>query len=367
MTYNTLLDAYFSSYLISIGTPLLLIPLYYALRFKIRKGKEYTFGEACLVMGFAFVVIMIAGLMNPIYWGYGSPEAVREIRYANGMLLVIDHIRTMGSETDEGTPCSRVHVIDPKTGEKKLRFTLGEEADIAGIHGDTLMVLSYTDPIAYSITDGSVLFEYTDENLAKLYPELSSGISNVMWGNSYSLMEITANNGKQYNLDFTTGHFYYAEGNREPEVEYKPTHKLFFTDSEIKRDDEQWGTTICSLEGKNGNQYEEFLTIQDSIPNPQLSFLSAAFVAINADTNYVIISAETLENKSFRLTCVSRNCRSVLWEIRQAQYNADYQFSDYIQPKIGFSAEQNALTFWIEKTVYSVDASTGKLLWQTGL
>ena len=368
MNYNTFLDGYFSSPWISFGGPLILMILYYVFRKRIRKGKEQTFGEYVLISAIMFVLWMTAGVVNPLWWGYGDPEAVRELRFTETNLLVVDHIRTMGSESDEGTPCSRVHIVDPKSGRKILRFTLGEEADIAGIHGDTLTVVKYSEAISYSLADGHVYAVYSAETLPSLFSELESGVNHIMWGDSYRLMEITANNGKQYNLDLTKGHFYAASGNREPEKKHAPTGRLYVDESQIKRDDQRWGTPVLELKGENGNQYEEFITgANDSILNHSRAFLSGEFVAITADTNVIVLSYESLEHKSFLLTCLTLDGTKVLWEIHQSQYNAEFEFSDYVKPQTGFSQKLNQLTFWIEGTVYCVEADSGKLLWKTEL
>jgi outer membrane protein assembly factor BamB len=368
MSYNSILDAYFSSPWIGFGGPLVLLILYYVFRKRIRKGKEQTFGEYVLISAVIFVMWITAGIINPIWWGFGSPEAVREFRYTDSNLLVVDHIRTMGSESDEGTPCSRVHIVDPKSGNKILRFTLGEEADIAGVHGDTLTVVKYNEAIAYSITDGHVYAVYSAETLPSLYPELSSGVNNIMWGNGNGLMEITANNGKQFNLDLTNGNFYQGSANRKSASDYQPTGKLYVDESEIKRDDEIWGTRVIELRGENGNQYEEYLTVTgDSILNRNRTFLSGEFVAITADSNFVVLSYESLEHKAFVLTCMTLDGKRVVWEIHQSQYNSEFEFSDYMKPQTGYSSKLNQLTFWIAGTVYCVDADSGKLLWQTEL
>lgn len=371
MTYNALLDGFFSTYWISIIAPLGLIPLYYLFRSKIRKGKENSFGEVCVVMGYAFVVVMTAGMANPLWWGYGTPEAVREIRYADEKLLVIDHIRTMGSETDEGTPCSRVHVIDPATGEKLLRFTLGEEADLISLHGDTLVVQQYNDATAYSLTDGRRLVTYSTETLPDLFPELASGVNNLTWSYGCSRLDITANNGAMYELDLTTGWFYEATvENQEREMEV--TEKLYCDGDEIRFDDVENGyyaPTRYSLGGVNGNQYTlYFKDNRDSVLTKQVSFLDGEFVGVNnKDSTCFILSYETLEHQQFVLTCLALDGKEVVWQIHQSQYNGEYDFNDYCKPHTGYNESTNQLTFWIEHDVYCVDAATGKLLWQTSL
>lgn len=369
MSYNSFLDTYFSSYWISMGIPVLLVIAWHVgLRRLFLKKKEYTFAERTISIGSMFVLIMIPGLVNPMYWGFGPPAAVREIRYTDGKYLVVDHIMTMGSEGEAGTPCSRVHVIDPKTGEKHLRFTLGEDADLAGVHGDTLVVVRYNDAVAYSVTDGHQYAVYSDETLPGLFPELSSGINNFMWGDGHQVMEITANNGKQYNLHLTNGQLYPASDGTDQAL-WKPTGQLYVDDRSVKRDNEHGGTTVVDLEGMNGNQYEFYLKgSNDSILNPQLTFLDARPVAVcPGDSSFIVLSYETLEHKAYLLTSVTLNGQKVNWTIHQSQYNSAYHYSDYEKPQTGYNVADNTLCFTIGTTAYCIDAASGKLLWQTSL
>lgn len=369
MSYNPFLDTYFSTYWISMGIPVFLMIAWLAgLRRVFLKNKEHTFGERMISIGVTTGLILIPGLVNPMYWGFGPPTAVREITFTDGKCLVVDHILTMGSKTDDGTPCSRVHVIDPKTGEKKLRFTLGEDADLVGVHGDTLVVARYSDAIGYSISDGHQYVTYSTETLPGLFPELSTGISNMMWGDQDRIMELTVNNGKQYNLYLTTGKLYPANDGGTDTAHYRPTGKLYIDDRVIKRDDEQWGTTVVEIDGKNGNQYEMFLqNSNDSVLNDKLAFLDAHPIALCPDSSIIILSYETLEHKQFLLTSVSLDGQKVNWTIHQSQYNAKYAYNDYEKPQAGYSAKDNTLCFAVGTTAYCVDAATGKLLWQTTL
>ena len=376
MSYNTILDGYFSSFAISLGIPFLLLILYYVFRSKIRKGKENSFGEVVVVFGTLFVLMMIAGLVNPIYWGFGDPEAVREIRYTKDKLLVVDHIMTMGGEGDEGTPCSRVHVIDPKTGTKQLRFTLGEEADLVALHGDTLVVVKYNEAIAYSLSDGHEYATYSQETLPALFPELACGIDNIMWGSDfrelfgqgYSVMEITANDGKLYALYLQTGRLEPAESNWAS-PERKPTGEMYFTDDEILIDDDSYSNAVLELDGQDGNQYQLYLEDgRDSIVNKNLTFLDAEFIGVdNRDSTCFILSYETLEHFEFVLTCVSLDGKEIRWQVHQSQFNSEYDFNDWILPHTGYSEAMNQITFWIAGDVYTLDARTGRLLWQTKL
>jgi len=125
---------------------------------------------------------------------------------------------------------------------------------------------------------------------------------------------------------------------------------------------------VLELQGESGNQYEEFITgPNDSVLNRSRTFLSGEFVAITADTNVIVLSYETLEHKLFILTCLTLDGKKVVWEMHQSQYNAEFEFSDYMKPQAGYNPTLNQLAFWIAGVVYCVDADSGKLLWNTEL
>ena len=143
---------------------------------------------------------------------------------------------------------------------------------------------------------------------------------------------------------------------------------MYVDESQIKRDDQRWGIAVLELKGENGNQYEEFITgANDSILNRSRTFLSGEVIAITTDTNVIVLSYETLEHKSFLLTCLTLDGKKVVWEMHQSQYNAEFEFSDYMKPQTGYSPTLNQLTFWIAGEVNCVDADSGKLLWKTAL
>ena len=368
MTYNSVLDLYFSTYWISLGVPVSLFILYYVFRKQIRKGKEYTFTERTVSIGIAFVMIMIPALVNPAYWGYGTPDGVQEIHFVNGNYIVIDYIMTMGSRYDDGYPCSRVHIIDPVTGEKKLRFTVGDDASFVGIHGDTLTVTRYNDAVLFSVKDGHQYAVYSTETLPGYFPELSTGINNLMWGDASTVMELTANNGSYWNLFLKSGMLYRSDANRAmPET--PPSGKLYIYNDEIRRDDETFGSTFVSLEGEGENQHQLYITgSNDSILNRNLMFLDGIPVAVNgSDSCFVILHYQTLEKQKFILTCVSLDGKKVLWDVEQSQFNSKFSFSEYIVPQVGYNEVDNTLCFWIDKEIYCLDMNDGKLLWQTHL
>lgn len=366
MSYNFILDSYFSTYWISWGVPALLVILYFTFRHKIRKGKESTLREQVIIWGSLFVFIMLAGYVNPAWLGFGTAEGIREIRYINGDLYVVDYLMTMGSEGEAGTPCSRIHVVDPATGEKRLRFLIGEHADLINVHGDTVAVETYNDATLFSRTTGKELAHYSQETLPEYFPELSSGVNNLMWGNNGSTMAITANNGKSYDLLLDRGVLYAANTSHTHE-EYVPTGQLFIDEREVKIDNERWGTRILALDGENGNQNLLYLTGRnDSILNDELTFLDGRPVAVNtSDSTCVILHYETLEKKSFVLTCVSLDGKQVMWEIHQSAYNTDYEFDDEDKPRTGYNDQTKGFCFGIASTVYCINVRNGKLLWQT--
>lgn len=369
MNYNSFLDLYFSTYAISMGLPIGLVILYHVFRRKLRKDKEYTFTERNISIGVTFVMIMIPGLVNPSMWGYGKPDGVKEIHFQNGKLIVIDYIMSLGSETDDGDPYGRIHVVNPETGEKLRRFVAGVGAEFVGITGDTLIVTRYSEAGLYSLTTGAELAVYSAATLPDYFQELSSGVNNIMWGDGSTVMEITANNGKQYDLMLKTCKLLPASIDHSHDAAYQPTRKLYATDDEIKRDDVVWGSIVLQLDGNNGNQYELYLkNSDDSVLNAQTPFLNGEFAGVSErDSSVIILSYETLENRQYVLTSVSLDGKTVNWQIHQRQYDSKYQYSDYVKPAVKFDPETNTVCFAVGTVVYCVDGATSNLLWQTSL
>lgn len=368
MSYNSFLDTYFSSYWFGFGIPVALMILYIGLHKYIRKGKPYTFAERTIVIAVAAGIVMISGLVNPLYWGYGKPQAIDDIRFEKGKLLVMDHIMTMGSRYESGSPCSRVHVLDPLKGEKQLRFLVGEQADLIGMHGDSITVSRYNDFGSYSATSGKCYAVYSRETLPKLFTELASGVNSIMWGDGRNIMEITAQDGRNWNLYGKTGKLEEVKSGTD-RPKHIPTNRLFIHEKEIRIDDEHFGSEYLELKGEGENQHRlQLCNANDSVLNTDLVFLDGRPVAINMqDSSFVILHFETLKKERFILTCLTLDGKKKLWEIRQSQFNSTYNYPDYYEPRVDADEHSGLLCFSIDKEVFAVQLKTGKEVWRVKL
>lgn len=368
MSYNSILDNYFSYYWFGWGIPFGLMLLYFALRKYLRKGKPYTFTERLVVVGSCFVLLMLTALVNPIYWGFGQPKAVDDIRLINGKLLVLDHIMTLGSRYDAGEPRSRIHVLDPKTGTKIIRFPVGNDARLIGAHGDSVAVTRYGDAAYFSLTSGKEYAVYSRETLPGLFPQLSSGIHNFMWGDGRNIMEITSENGKSWNLYTATGMLYPSEKGQKTKTDHF-SGTLFIHEKEIRVDDKPFGSLFILLDAGENNVHQfEICGNDHTVLNPSEIFLDGKPVAVNLkDSSFVILHYETLKKEKFILTCMSLDGKRKIWEIRQSDFNKTYQYPEAYEPHVESDEASGTLWFSLDKELIAVGLNDGKLKWRTTL
>ncbi len=370
MSYNSFLDAYFSSQWFGYGIPVLLMIILIVFGKKIYRRKEYTLWMRAINIGIPFLLIMVSALVNPIYWGYGRPVAIDDIRIANGKLFILDHIMTAGSRYDSGDPCSRIHILDPETGEKKVRFPVGYDGDFIGVHGDSLGISRYNDVAYFSIENGHLFTLYNRETLPKLFSQLSSGVDNFGWGDGRNIMEVTSLDGNNWNIYTQTGKIFPANVDVDvPKKKHVPSNKLYLHDNSIMVDDQPINSELLEVEGKNGNQYQKYIcNNRDSILNDKLVFLCGQTVGINQkDSTFFILHYETLKKEKFILTCVSLDGKRKLWEIKQSTFNPTYIYHDYYSPRVNTDEHRGKLFFSIDKEVFAINMKDGQLLWRTKL
>lgn len=340
MSYNSILDGYFSNFWLALGLPFALMVLYLLLRKYIRRGKEYTLLERVIVIGVCFILAMTGALINPMYWGYGHPTAIDDIRLVDGKLLVLDHTMSMGSRTSEGTAYSRIHVLDPMSGEKQIRFPVGAEADLIGMHGDSVAVSRYNDVAYFSVQDGHEQAVYDRETLPVSFKELSSGVNSIMWGDGRNIMEITANDGTSWNLYTASGKLKPVDESA-PRLPYSPTNAISIHQNEIRIDNEPGAHVLLELSGEGQNQHQRHLyNDRDSLVNARETFLDGELVGLDLrDSCFFVLSYETLKKERFILSCMALDGKSKRWEIRQSQFNADYVYTEPHLPHVASDEE----------------------------
>lgn len=373
MTYNAFLDTYFSSVWFGYGVPLVIMIVLIVYGKKIYRQKEYTLWMRAINIAIPFGLAMMSALVNPMYWGFGNPQAIDEIRVMDGKLIVMDHVMTYGSRYSSGNAYSRIHVLDPETGIKKIRFPVGCEAELIGMHGDSICVNRYNDAAYFSVVNGHCYTTYNRETLPKLFPQLSSGVENYGWGDGRSVMEITATDGSNWNLYLKTGHLFSTDksdsGKKDQKTPIAQTRKLFIQNDEIRIRTEHSDESILELNGKNGNQHRKYIVNHhDSILNQDLVFLDGMLAGLNEkDSCFLILHFETLKKEKFILTCLSLDGKRKIWEIRQSTFNPTYFYPDYYSPHVFMDVQNGKVFFSIDKEVFCIQSKDGKLRWRMEL
>ncbi|MDX2172020.1 MAG: hypothetical protein SFY56_02795 [Bacteroidota bacterium] len=107
-----------------------------------------------------------------------------------------------GGESGNENVC-RLHFIDKKTGKKKDRNYIGQNASITGIRNDTLCYISDKNLVVFDATNLKTVYEIKFNEWDKILPELSVGLESISdnQNNSYSFVpyiELNCKNGKKY-------------------------------------------------------------------------------------------------------------------------------------------------------------------------
>ncbi len=367
MSYNQLLDSWFDYPLISYGIPLLIFVLMVVFRDKLSQGKEYSWSIVNAYYAIPVLMIFTVAIFNPMYLGFGSPVGVAEVRYENGELYVLDYIGTAGSRYASGEPCYRIHVLDPSTGSKKIRFRVGYDAQLIGVRSDTIAVAHYGDVGYYSTKTGKLLVTYSTETLPKLFSQLSSGVDRFMWGDGRNIMEVSSLDGKEWNLYTKTRQLVPVRKDSEKE-NYIPTGRLFIKENDILKDNRPFGSDFIEMTGKDGTPNLKYIfNAGDSLLNAELIFLDGHPVALsNKEQSFLILHYETLKKEKSILTSMSFT-GAKLWELKQSELYPFFNFRTDEGPCIGNDSNSDAAFFNLGGDVFSVRMKDGKILWRQKL
>jgi len=371
MTYNSFLDTYFSTRWFGYGVPALLVILYGVFRKQLIDNKKNKFTWHIIYLAVPFVFAITYALINPIFWGWGNPLEVDQIKFEKGKLYVLDYTLSGGGRNVGPEQCERLHILDPQTGVKQIRFRVGDQGEFVGVHGDSVCVARYNDVAYFSNSTGHLFAVYNTESLPKYYSQLSAGINNYMWGDGRNIMEISAMNGTNWNLYTATGHLVSTDtkSDNEPREEYVPTNKLSIHEREVRIDNGPGANTFLELSGVNENQYKRFIVDRhDSILNPDLFFLDGMPVGLDIqDSCFFVLHYETLTKEKFMLSCISLDGKKQLWQIKQSDLNPTFKFPDSVSPSVEADEANHRLFFNVGTEVFAVNMKDGKLLWRTKL
>lgn len=368
MSYNTLLDTWFSVPLLSYGIPAALFVAVLLFRDRLYAKKPFAFLRGAAFMAIPVFLIFLKALINPVCFGFGHPDGITGVHVLNGNVYVVDYVLTMNTRTVAGETYDRVHILDEATGEKKIRFRVGFDGRVIGLHGDSLAISRYSEVGYYSIRDGHSFATYNELTLPGFYPELSAGVDNFSWADGRNVMRISSRDAKTWLLFTQTRQIIPSKENG---VIYDdaPTNKLYIHQHNIRRDSEHGGRDVIKLFYTSENQHKMFATNDDdSLLNKDLFFIDATPIAINRrDSSFVVLSYETTDDQKFILTCISFDGQHQLWQTKQTDLNPTYLFKAPHEVATGADEENEKLFVAIYKEIISLNMKDGKVLWRKAL
>ena len=370
MSYNSVLDTFFSYWYINLGVLVVLLVIFYFIKRKYIFFYTDTskFLSGLLFYGIIFLWIITFFLLNPMFLGFGQPAGVDGMMSADGKVYVVDYILTGGSKVSGPGEYSRVHVLDAASGEKIRRFNLGEHCKLFGVKGDSLIFYGENLLSIFSASKGKSIAKLNRKTLPKAFPELSSGIDNVMISYADKMLELTTLDGNHFNLSLQTATLYPVKQNKERK-EYSASKKIYLqNDNEIKIDDRPGGEVLLQLQGADGNQEVRYLKNRSGKIVNELKFVMGEFIAVSEPQKcFVVMSFETTKKIGFILTGISLDGQNKLWELKESSLRPGDKNEYPLPVSWTLNSDSDIMYFAMKDEVIAIEILTGNILWRQKL
>lgn len=363
MNYSPPLDAFFSSPYLSFGTIFGLVILGFIFRkplFINRKNKT--------ALGFLYFGVFLAGIFtilifNPMYFGYGKPIGMKQALVNGNSVFILDYRLMAGGEGDDPTPFYRVHVVDVKSGEKKRRFLVGDNAEILFVNGNEIVVRKVNEPYFYNAETGKLNCSWTAETLPALYPELKTGVDQLQL--SGSTFTVTSKDGRQWMLNMMDHTITSAENLAAAWKSISIDPQEFFAkdDGFYKMKPDGMDQEFISLSGNDGNDKRKQLrNASDSLLNKDLYFVEGIPLAASEKAGaLVILHYTTTDKMNFILTAFSLDGKKQLWEFEQKNIHPNTTDSP-TETCWAYDKNSGLLIFCMEDEVMAVNIGDGKIM-----
>lgn len=365
MNYNALLDGFFGNYWLCYGLLLVYMVLVFVFHKRLRV-KEKKLRKAILSFAVPLLWLITLGLINPVYWGYGSPKGITALYVAENKLFVQDYLTTAGGKMSRGVPYSRIHVIDPVSGEQQLRFGVGEsKGEIIGVHGDTLAYATAEEVQFFSVSSGQLLYAWNSETLPQLFPALESGLNQFSAYKTGNDLHVTSMDGNRWVLDIMHNSIAADGDNAAPGM---PTGKLVLNDGAICVDnDPGYPEKLVYLDYKSGSGDQQVLYGRSGfVLNSKLTFLDGEIVAFSAvDSCFVVMHYTTIARTHVIFTAISWDGQRQLWSLAQTVLWPEDADDDEQVAVLTVPDDQNGLLVLSFATeVIAVDMKDGSVKWR---
>lgn len=365
MSFNTALDAFFSNWFINLGSLAVVMMLLYYIRSKFISFRKVIIFTNILYPVIVFFWVFTFLLLNALFLGYGHPKGVTGVIMSENRLFVVDFLLGGGSRATSPTKYARIHILEPETGKKILRFSTGEAGELTGIKGDSLIFYGEDLLKIYSSSNGKLIGKLGRKKLPEVFPELSAGIDNVMVSRSDKVLELKTFDGKRYNLSLETASLYpVVKSDRNYE---KSKGKVIFihNEKEIKTNAGPGGTVLLTLSGDGANQEISYIKEKNGNKVKDNEFLMGKFIAVSEkESCFVVLSYETTKKTGLILTCFSLDGKEKLWELKKDSLKVEDEPEYPLTTEYAYDDNSGKLFFAMKDEIISLNIKTGDIIWR---
>jgi len=368
MSYNNALDTFFSNWLLNLGILAVIMILLYYIRSKFITFRKVTVFFNLLFPLIIFFWVFTFLLLNALYLGYGHPKGVTGVILSENRLFVVDYLLGGGSRATSPTKYARIHILDPETGKKTLRFSTGEAGELTGIKGDSLIFYGEDLLKIFSSSNGKLIGKLSRKTLPDVFPELSAGIDNVMISRSEKVLELRTLDGKRFNLSMETASIYPELKNNKKDEKSKDRIIFINNEMEIKTNIGPAGTQLLTLGGDDVNQEIRCVKGKNGKKLNDNEFLMGKFIAVSEKENcFVILSYETTKKTGPILTCFTLDGKDKLWELRKELLKVEDDFEDPLTIESALDNNSEKLFIAMKDEIISLNIKTGDIIWRQKL
>lgn len=367
MTYNSILDTWFGTPLLSYLLPLLIVLLtaiYIAIQKK--KGKKYSILFQVAIYAIPIIMFLMAAVINPLFIGYGRPVAIIDVKHGGSKVYVCDYILTTGSKTSSGQKCYRLHVLNSTSGEKLVRFPIGDIPNLIFAQGDSVSVYHSSDITIYSSITGKKLVEYSKETLPNLFPELKSGIDYFSVSDYNGIITFQTLDGKKWILNIIT-HSLKPASDLKNESHHL-TNAYFINHENILIDSKAGGEYYIELKNKDENERQKYIFHKKKLWFSDTYFIDGQPIYVSEHNNsFIIKHYENINQDNFYLTAISLDKEQKLWEIKGIDLNPTFEHKKNQYTFISTEKNSNALVLNIGNEVFALSIIDGSIIWRVAL
>ena len=365
MNYNFLLDTFFSYPWLDYGIIVVYLGIIVWFNSRLFPDGSSWIKKGIFIYILPIVWITTVSALNPALLGYGKAQGINRLVAADGKLFVIDYLRaTGGKRLTKGSPCYRLHLVDPVSGHKIRRSSLYNVYSPGHviIHSDTLALTQPSEVRFYSIASGEKINTWSVKTLPLLFKELAGGVVSPEPNYVENNVVVNGLDGNKWMLDIRGNSI--MPYKKYKEDAYVPTNKLYIKDGELRMDNKLYGTAVVQFGRVKGTDHKLILCGPDSVLNRSTVFLKGDIIAVSAkDSCFVVRDYDNIKKNGVCFTCMSLDGKRKLWELRQSQLRPDDKDADANDCSC-IDEVNDVFVANIKNELFAVNMRDGKLLWR---